>query len=104
MMIRLLTVLFCASLTIAFAPGPVATRPSTEVAMIGGLFQGLFGKTEAEVTESVYFDISIDGEKAGRITMGLYGSTVPKTVDNFKQLCDGTPGFGFKGSNFHRIM
>ena len=79
-------------------------KSTTELSMIGGLFQGLFGKTEAEITDTVFFDITIDGQPAGRIEMGLYGSTTPRTCDNFKQLCVGTPGFGYKGSSFHRII
>jgi len=74
--------------------------------MIGNLFSGLFGggETSAEITETVYFDINIDGQSAGRIEMGLYGSTVPKTVENFKQLCVGAKVGGYQGSIFHRVI
>jgi hypothetical protein len=74
--------------------------------MIGDLLGGLFGggKTDAEITDSVYFDIAIDGNPAGRIEMGLYGGVVPKTVENFKQLCLNKEGEGYKRSTFHRII
>jgi len=98
------TVALCLALlasAVAFTPSPafsakaVLRQKNSERPMIGGMFQGMFGKKDAEITESVYFDISIDGNPAGRIEMGLYGSTVPKTVENFKQLCTGKPGFGY---------
>ena len=33
---------------------------------------------DKEITDKVYFDITIGGIPAGRIVFGLYGKTVPK--------------------------
>lgn len=54
--------------------------------------------------EQVWFDISIGDEPAGRIVIGVFGKTVPKTARNFKELAEKPVGEGYKGSKFHRVI
>merc|ERR1712086_765760 len=73
--------------------------------------QHLVGLVKMAQNPQVFFDMSLGGEAAGRITMELRADVVPKTAENFRALCTGEKGIGksgkplhFKGSKFHRII
>lgn len=64
-----------------------------------------------EITNRVFFDISINDKPEGRIVFGLFGGVVPRTAINFQKLCEGSetnPTTGqklaYEGSSFHRII
>lgn len=52
---------------------------------------------EKKANPQVYFDIKIGNSDVGRIVMILRADVVPKTAENFRQLCTMDQGFGFKG-------
>jgi peptidyl-prolyl isomerase F (cyclophilin D) len=51
-----------------------------------------------------FFDVTADGESLGRIEFELRADVAPKTAENFRALCTGEKGFGYKGSTFHRVI
>ena len=59
---------------------------------------------DAKLNPRVFFDVTLDCEPAGRIEMVVFSTVYPKTAENFRALCTGEKGFGYKGSAFHRVI
>merc|ERR1712156_1099762 len=65
-------------------------------------------------SHEIKMGITIGGQNAGTVTIELFGKVVPRTAQNFYQLCDanaqpapgtdGTLSGSFVGSPFHRII
>ena len=77
-------------------------RFSRILAIIAGL--AMTDAAAAGDNPRVYFDIEISGREAGRIVLELRKDVAPRTAENFRQLATGEPGFGYKGSRFHRVI
>lgn len=55
------------------------------------------------------YSVPTAGEPLGRVTFELFKDVVPRTAENFRQLCTGEykvngKAQGYKGSRFHRIV
>jgi len=59
-----------------------------------------------------FFDLTIGGAPAGRVTFNLYDDVTPRTCANFRALCKGDSSkraktgqkLHYKGSGFHRVI
>lgn len=55
----------------------------------------------ADALPRVAMELSVGGKPAGRLVIELRKDVAPKTVENFRALCTGEKGFGYKGSPFY---
>ncbi|KAF8740805.1 hypothetical protein AX14_007177 [Amanita brunnescens Koide BX004] len=82
------------------------------VAALAAIFfaQAAQAARNPKITHKIFFDIKHGDTDMGRILLGLYGGTVPKTVENFRALATGKNkdgeelGFGYKNTKFHRVI
>jgi len=85
--------------------GPVAVGLGGSIAIYAGC-RTFFSKTSkaADNLPKVFFDVKAGDQSLGRVVMELRSDVVPKTAENFRQLCTGEAGFGYANTTFHRII
>lgn len=62
------------------------------------------GCTNKSLTKRAFLDISIDGQPAGRIIVGLHGNDAPVGVATFSDLVSGAAGISYRRKEFVKIM
>merc|ERR1711948_44587 len=82
----------------------LASKSSTFKSLNFNQLESFSSSAAMSGNKRVFFDVEASGEKLGKIVMELRFDVTPRTCENFRALCTGEKGFGFKGSAFHRVI
>lgn len=86
------------------AEGDSSAKRANEEGEDGEEGEGKPPPAKKRVNPRVFLKIRIGSENLGRMVIELFSDVVPRTAENFRCLCTGEKGFGYKGSPFHRII
>ena len=87
----------------AGAPGGAGADGETAAASEGAE-EGKPPPKKKKANPRVFMNIRIGSQDIGRIVIELFTDIVPRTTENFRCLCTGEKGYGYRGSPFHRII
>merc|ERR1719498_1341066 len=87
---------------LSFFSGPPPEPPVPD-ASIDAKYTPPLGSPNAS-NPRVFLEVTCGDKVTGRIIIEVKADVTPKTAENFRALCTGEKGFGFKGSPFHRVI